>query len=135
MVGACPFPGPGESPAVPGDTSPIAPGGGWRDPCPSFIASSRWACSRIAAAIASIQRRATSRACGDGGRRPPRRRPSGTSLFARDRAKAAGKSVELVIYPEAPHGFHADYRPSYRREAAEDGWARALAFLKSHGVG
>ncbi|GAH51528.1 unnamed protein product, partial [marine sediment metagenome] len=54
---------------------------------------------------------------------------------ARDRAKAAGKSVELVIYPEAPHGFHADYRPSYRREAAEDGWARALAFLKSHGVG
>ena len=41
---------------------------------------------------------------------------------ARDRAKAAGKSVELVIYPDAPHGFHADYRPSYRREAAEDGW-------------
>lgn len=54
---------------------------------------------------------------------------------ARDRAKAAGKSVELVVYPEAPHGFHADYRPSYRREAAEDGWKRALAFLKAHGVG
>ena len=53
---------------------------------------------------------------------------------ARDAAKAAGKSVELVVYPEAPHGFHADYRPSYRKDAAEDGWSRALAFLKSHGV-
>jgi carboxymethylenebutenolidase len=53
---------------------------------------------------------------------------------ARDAAKAAGKSVELVVYPEAPHGFHADYRPSYRKEAAEDGWSRALAFLKAHGV-
>jgi carboxymethylenebutenolidase len=53
---------------------------------------------------------------------------------ARDAAKAAGKSVELVVYPEAPHGFHADYRPSYRKDAAEDGWTRALAFLKSHGV-
>ena len=50
-------------------------------------------------------------------------------------APGAGKSVEIVIYPDAPHGFHADYRPSYRREAAEDGWTRALAFLKSHGVG
>ena len=54
---------------------------------------------------------------------------------ARDKAKAAGKSVELVVYPEAPHGFHADYRPSYRKDAAEDGWSRALAFLKAHGVG
>ncbi|GJE36709.1 dienelactone hydrolase family protein [Methylobacterium persicinum] len=53
---------------------------------------------------------------------------------ARDAAKAAGKSVELVVYPEAPHGFHADYRPSYRKDAAEDGWRRALAFLKAHGV-
>ena len=53
---------------------------------------------------------------------------------ARDAAKAAGKSVELVVYPEAPHGFHADYRPSYHKEAAEDGWAKALAFLKAHGV-
>lgn len=53
---------------------------------------------------------------------------------ARDAAKAAGKSVELVVYPDAPHGFHADYRPSYRKEAAEDAWARALAFLKAHGV-
>jgi carboxymethylenebutenolidase len=54
---------------------------------------------------------------------------------ARDRARAAGKTVELVVYPDAPHGFHADYRPSYRRDAAEDGWNRALSFLKAHGVG
>jgi len=54
---------------------------------------------------------------------------------ARDKAKAAGKSVELVVYPDAPHGFHADYRPSYHEADAKDGWARALAFLKSHGVG
>jgi carboxymethylenebutenolidase len=54
---------------------------------------------------------------------------------ARDKAKAAGKSVELVVYPDAPHGFHADYRPSYREADAKDGWSRALAFLKSHGVG
>ncbi|GEP10313.1 dienelactone hydrolase family protein [Methylobacterium gnaphalii] len=53
---------------------------------------------------------------------------------ARDKARAAGKSVELIVYPEAPHGFHADYRPSYRKDAAEDGWRRALAFLKQHGV-
>lgn len=54
---------------------------------------------------------------------------------ARDKAVAAGKSVELVVYPDAPHGFHADYRPSYRPTEAKDGWARALSFLKTHGVG
>ncbi|KAB1076295.1 dienelactone hydrolase family protein [Methylobacterium planeticum] len=54
---------------------------------------------------------------------------------ARDKAKAAGKSVELVVFPDAPHGFHADYRPSYRKEAAEAGWSRALGFLTANGVG
>jgi carboxymethylenebutenolidase len=54
---------------------------------------------------------------------------------ARDKAVAAGKSVELVVYPDAPHGFHADYRPSYRATEAKDGWSRALSFLKAHGVG
>jgi carboxymethylenebutenolidase len=49
-------------------------------------------------------------------------------------AKAAGKKVEIVIYPEAPHGFHADYRPSYRADAATDGWARMLAWFKANGV-
>ncbi len=50
------------------------------------------------------------------------------------KAKAAGKTVELVVYPEAPHGFHADYRPSYRAEEAADGWKRMLAFFKQHGA-
>ena len=35
---------------------------------------------------------------------------------------------------DAPHAFHADYRASYRKEAAEDGWKRALAWFKAHGV-
>ncbi len=49
-------------------------------------------------------------------------------------AKAAGKKVEIVIYPDAPHGFHADYRPSYRPTEAADAWARMGAWLKSNGV-
>jgi carboxymethylenebutenolidase len=47
---------------------------------------------------------------------------------------AAAKKSEFVIYPEAPHAFHADYRPSFRKDAAEDGWKRALAWFKVHGV-
>ncbi|RPH61698.1 MAG: carboxymethylenebutenolidase, partial [Burkholderiales bacterium] len=38
------------------------------------------------------------------------------------------------VYPYAPHAFHADYRPSYRKEAAEDGWKRCVAWLRGHGV-
>ena len=47
---------------------------------------------------------------------------------------AAAKQSEFVVYPDAPHAFHADYRPSYRKEAAEDGWKRAVAWFKAHGV-
>ena len=46
----------------------------------------------------------------------------------------AAKASQIVVYPQAPHGFHADYRPSYRQAAAEDGWKRALHWFKSHGV-
>ena len=49
-------------------------------------------------------------------------------------AKRAGKTVEIVIYPEAGHAFHADYRPSYLKSAADDGWMRALAWFKKYGV-
>jgi carboxymethylenebutenolidase len=48
--------------------------------------------------------------------------------------KAAGKTAEFHIYPGAPHGFHADYRPSYRKEAAEDGWNRMIGWFKKYGV-
>ena len=53
---------------------------------------------------------------------------------ARDAARGAGKIVEIVVYPDAPHAFHADYRPSYRAEAAKDGWEKMLAWFKRHGV-
>lgn len=47
---------------------------------------------------------------------------------------AAARKSEFVVYPAAPHAFHADYRPSYRKEAAEDGWKRCLAWFKAQGV-
>lgn len=46
----------------------------------------------------------------------------------------AAKASQFVVYPEAGHAFHADYRPSYLKEAADDGWRRALAWFKTHGV-
>jgi carboxymethylenebutenolidase len=48
--------------------------------------------------------------------------------------KAAGKPSEIVVYPDAGHGFNADYRPSYNPQAAKDGWKRMLAWFKDHGV-
>ena len=45
---------------------------------------------------------------------------------------AAGKASAIVVYDKAPHAFHADYRPSYRKEEAEDGWQRLLAWFKQH---
>ena len=48
---------------------------------------------------------------------------------------AAAKRSEFVVYPGAPHAFHADYRPSYRKEPADDGWRRCVAWFKSNGVG
>ena len=47
---------------------------------------------------------------------------------------AAAGASQFVVYPDAPHAFHADYRPSFRKEAAEDGWKRALAWFKANGV-
>ncbi len=47
---------------------------------------------------------------------------------------AAARKSEIVVYPDTPHAFHADYRPSYRKAAAEDGWRRCLAWFKANGV-
>jgi carboxymethylenebutenolidase len=47
---------------------------------------------------------------------------------------AAANKSEFMVYADAPHAFHADYRPSYRKEAAEDGWRRCLAWFKAQGV-
>jgi len=49
--------------------------------------------------------------------------------------KAAHNPSEIVIYPDTPHGFNADYRPSYRPDQAKDGWAKMQAWFKQHGVG
>lgn len=46
----------------------------------------------------------------------------------------AAKASSFVVYPEAGHAFHADYRPSYLKSAAEDGWQRATAWFKANGV-
>ncbi|MCA1937628.1 MAG: dienelactone hydrolase family protein [Dechloromonas sp.] len=46
----------------------------------------------------------------------------------------AAKASEIVLYDNAPHAFHADYRPSYRKEEAEDGWRRMLAWFRQNGV-
>ena len=46
--------------------------------------------------------------------------------------KAAGKTAEFVLYPDAPHAFHADYRPSYRENPAKDAWARCLAWFNTY---
>jgi carboxymethylenebutenolidase len=48
--------------------------------------------------------------------------------------RSSGKEAAILVYPGAPHAFHADYRPSYRKEPAEDGWKRLLDWLKRHGV-
>ena len=44
------------------------------------------------------------------------------------------KTAEFKIYPGAPHGFHADFRPSYRKDAAEDAWSQMQAWLKKYNV-
>jgi len=48
---------------------------------------------------------------------------------------AAKNPSEIVVFPDAEHGFNADYRPSYRAEDAKEGWRRCLAWFRKHGVG
>ena len=66
---------------------------------------------------------------------------SGIPLDSVEKMKAAlaqgspaAKASEFVIYPDAPHAFHADYRPSFRQQPAEDGWRRMLKWFERHGV-
>jgi carboxymethylenebutenolidase len=48
--------------------------------------------------------------------------------------KDAKQPSDIKLYPDTPHGFNADYRPTYRKEQAEDGWKRMLAWFKENGV-
>jgi carboxymethylenebutenolidase len=60
--------------------------------------------------------------------------PQTTVEQMRKALKDAGKDSEIVVYPDAQHGFNADYRPSFNKEAAEDGWKRLLEWFKKHGA-
>ncbi len=60
--------------------------------------------------------------------------PLDTVEQMREAIKKAGKPSEIVVYPEAPHGFHADYRPGYVADAAQDGWKRLLEWFRKNGV-
>ena len=48
--------------------------------------------------------------------------------------QAAKFTSQIVLYPDTPHGFHADYRPSYRKDQAQDGWKRLQEWFKKAGV-
>ncbi len=48
--------------------------------------------------------------------------------------KDAGKTGDIIVYPNSQHGFHADYRPSYDKESAQDGWKRLIEWFKKYGV-
>jgi carboxymethylenebutenolidase len=52
----------------------------------------------------------------------------------RDRLKLGRSKSQIMVYPDAPHAFFADYRPSYRETAAKDGWKRLQAWFKQYGV-
>ncbi len=52
----------------------------------------------------------------------------------REALRKAGKTAEIIVYPDAGHGFHADYRPSYHKQSAEDGWRRLQDWFRKFGV-
>ncbi|MCU0516630.1 MAG: dienelactone hydrolase family protein [Oscillatoria sp. Prado101] len=60
--------------------------------------------------------------------------PNQTVERMRSALKAGSSGSEIVVYEDAPHGFYADYRPTYRKEPALDGWRRLLDWFKKYGV-
>jgi carboxymethylenebutenolidase len=58
--------------------------------------------------------------------------PNDTVEKMQELLKQAGKPSEIVLYPDTPHAFHADYRPSYRKEQADDGWKRLTEWFRKH---
>jgi len=60
--------------------------------------------------------------------------PVSTVETMRAALKEARKPSEIIVYPETPHGFYADYRPSYRKEQAEEAWKKMLDWFKKNGV-
>lgn len=60
--------------------------------------------------------------------------PLDTVEKMRNCLKSSSSKSEIIVYPDAPHAFFADYRPSYREKEAKDGWKRLQAWFKQHGV-
>jgi carboxymethylenebutenolidase len=60
--------------------------------------------------------------------------PNETVEQMRNSLKGGQSASEIILYPDTPHGFFADYRPSYRKEQAEDGWKRLQAWFRKYGV-
>jgi len=60
--------------------------------------------------------------------------PLDTVWAMQDKLKAAGGKSAIHVYDDAPHAFHADYRPSYRKDPAEDGWKRLREWFRKNGV-
>jgi carboxymethylenebutenolidase len=60
--------------------------------------------------------------------------PNDTVEMMQAELKKLGKPSEIVLYPGMPHGFHADFRATYREQAAKDGWDKLMAWYKKHGA-
>ncbi|MCY2964681.1 MAG: dienelactone hydrolase family protein [Planctomycetota bacterium] len=60
--------------------------------------------------------------------------PNDTVEKMRAALKEAKKPSEIILYPDTPHGFYADYRPSYRKEQADEAWKKLQEWFKKHGV-
>ncbi|MEH1894857.1 MAG: dienelactone hydrolase family protein [Nostoc sp.] len=60
--------------------------------------------------------------------------PLDTVEQMRDRLKSSSSKSEIIVYPDAPHAFFADYRPSYREKEAKDGWKHLLEWFKKYDV-
>ena len=52
----------------------------------------------------------------------------------REALKKGKSKSEIIVYPDAQHGFNADYRPSYNKDAANDAWQKLQAWFKKHGA-
>lgn len=60
--------------------------------------------------------------------------PTDTVEKMRDALKKGGSASEIMLYADAPHGFHADYRPSYRTGAANDAWKQMMMWFRKYGA-
>jgi carboxymethylenebutenolidase len=60
--------------------------------------------------------------------------PLNTVQQMREELNRGKSKSEIIVYPKADHGFHADYRPSYNKQASQEAWTKMLAWFKKHGA-